>query len=52
MAQLDAMIRKLEVSLGKKHATCEFDVLRSKFGDAPVQNAEPVKEEAKQEAAP
>ena len=49
MAQLDAMIHKLETNLGQKHSVSPFDALRTKFGGAPA--AAPNKEEAKQPEA-
>lgn len=55
MARLDAMIHKLELNLGQKHSTSEFNILRSKFGGAPapqqpqVEAKEEKKEEPKQE---
>ena len=49
MAALDAMIKKLETSLGKKHSVSPFDEIRRKYGSQPVVAEQPV-EEVKQEA--
>ena len=49
MAALDAMIKKLELNLGKNHSVSPFDDIRKKYGSAPVIVEEP-KEEAKKEA--
>ena len=51
MAALDAMIKKLELNLGKNHSVSPFDDIRKKYGSAPVVIEAP-KEEVKKEAAP
>jgi methionine--tRNA ligase beta chain len=51
MAALDAMIKKLETNLGKKHSVSPFDDIRKKYGGkTAVVVQEAPKEEVKQEA--
>ena len=55
MAALDAMIKKLELNLGKNHSVSPFDNIRKKYGSAPIIVEEPkeeAKKETKKDAAP
>lgn len=54
MKELDAMIKRLETNLGKKHTISPFDLLRKKYQDdqLPLPKEGPKEEKKKEEKKP